>query len=376
MRVAIIHSWFLSSGGAEATVDALAQIFPSADFFALFVDEGHLTASLRGRTVKTLGLDWLPAKYSFYRQLLAFYPFMFERFDLRGYDLVITSDSSVAKCIITDQETVHICYCYSPMRCLYDQYREYLNTFPVGIRSIFALAAHYVRALDFIAAQRVTLMIGDSYHIARRIKKYYGCHSEVIYAPVNTSSGYIAQQTGDYYLSVGRLTTGKHVDLIINACNRLGKRLLIVGSGREKEKLVEMAGPTIEFAGRLSDAELSKAYAECKALLFSANEDFGIVPVEAQSYGRPVIAFGQGGCLETVIDMETGLFFFEQTEESLMGAIERFEAIEGTFDPNRIQELARRFDTTVFKQQILRTVQTLMTNAESGDPELYTAGTA
>jgi len=360
MRVAIVHPWFLASGGAELTVDVLAEVFPEADFFTLFVDKNHIPPRVRGRNIISLGLDWLPAKYTIYRYLLPFYPLAFESFDLRGYDLVISSDSCVAKGVLTDQGTVHICYCYSPMRCLYDQYRDFCDGFYLIGRIAFAMTAHYVRIWDYIAAQRVTSLVADSHHIADRIRKYYRRDSKVIYPPVNIENAYIDDMVGDYYLSVGRLTEPKKVDLLIEACNQLGRRLIVVGSGREMSRLKKLAGKTIEFVGRVSDSERSRLYAQCRALLFPPYEDFGIVPVEAQAHGRPVIAYGLGGSRETVIDSVTGLYFQEQTVASIVDAILRFESVEETFIPERIQRHAKNFDTEVFKVAMRKLAQDLI----------------
>lgn len=365
MRVAIVHPWFLAEGGAEKTVEVLAAMFPDADLFTLIFEDRHVPPSLRKRKMQSLNLQWVPAKYKLYRYFLLFYPMAFEALDLRGYDLVITSDSCVAKGVLLDQTTIHLCYCYSPMRCLYDQYWQFYYHFPVFSRHVFAFVAHYVRMWDYIAAQKVTALVADSYHIAQRINKYYGRPCRMIYPPVDTGKGYIASEVGNYYLSVGRITNAKRVDLLIEACNQLGRRLIVVGSGRELPRMKRLAGPTIEFSGRISDDELSRLYAKCKAFLFPAEEDFGIVPVEAQAYGRPVIALGRGGSLETVIDGVTGIYFNEQTVEAVKEAILRFEDTSDRFLPETIQRNARRFDTAIFKQAINELVVEL--GASSGN---------
>ncbi|MDE1178856.1 MAG: glycosyltransferase [Edaphobacter sp.] len=352
MRVAIVHPWFLAFGGAEQTVSALADIFPTADIFTLYCDKKTLPANLRDRKFITSSLNRIPWRYTLYRHLLPIYPYFFESLDLRGYDLIVSSDSCLAKGIITDQDATHICYCHSPMRCLYDQYREYLEDLPPVVRSIFGFTSHYLRMWDFIAAQRVDLLIANSKNVAHRISTYYHAPSEVIYPPVQAQKGYIHPEPGDYFLTVGRLTTPKRVDLLIEACNRLKKRLIIVGSGRERRKLQSLAGETVHFEGYVTDEQLAELYARCRAFLFAADEDFGIVPVEAQSYGRPVIGYGHGGLLETVIEGTTGVFFKEQTVESVMEAILHFETIEGTFHPNMIQRHAKEFDESLFKMRL------------------------
>jgi glycosyltransferase involved in cell wall biosynthesis len=311
---------------------AMAEGFPDADIFTLFCDEKTIPVSLSRHRIIPSALNWLPAKYRLYRHMLPLYPMGFEAMDLRGYDLVLSSDSALAKGVILDQGSTHVCYCHSPMRCLYDQSREYIEDMPWYARPVFRIASHYLRVWDFVAAQRVDLLLANSGNVAQRIRSYYNLPSQVIYPPVQTQAGYLSSDTGDYFLSVSRLTPPKRVDLLIEACNRLGKRLIIVGKGRERTRLLKLAGSTIEFEGHVTDHRLKELYAQCRAFLFAANEDFGIVPVEAQSYGRPVIAYGTGGSLETVIEGQTGVYFREQTVSSVVDAIERFELIESTYE--------------------------------------------
>jgi glycosyltransferase involved in cell wall biosynthesis len=236
------------------------------------------------------------------------------------------------------------------------------------------------RDADFIGAQRLDHIIANARHIGERIWKYYRRESTVIYPPVNVKSAAISERKGDYYFSVGRMTELKRDDIIIEACNRLGRRLIVAGTGREEKKLRAMAGPTIEFLGRVDDATLTKLYSECRALLFAANEDFGIVPVEAQAHGRPVIAFGEGGSLETVkIDSSdpscnTGILFPEQTPESLMQAILDFEAIEDRFNPQTIRDHALQFDRDVFETQIkLYIEEAMQAHREKPLPRIWTS---
>jgi glycosyltransferase involved in cell wall biosynthesis len=355
MRIAIVHPWYLANGGAEQTVNVMADLYPEADFFTLFYRSQDLPSSLRDRRVKALWWNWLPAKYRWFRYLLPLYPLAFESLDLRGYDLVLSSDSCVTKCILVDQDTTHICYCHSPMRCLWDMRLEFsANMFPLA-RPIFTVGTHYVRQCDFAAAQRVDMFVANSKNVAERIRRFYRRESLVVYPPVDTRKGYISDHTEDYYLTVGRLVDTKRVDLLIAACNKLRRRLIIVGTGRDEQRLKAMAGPTIEFAGKAPDQQLQRLYARCRALLFAADEDFGIVPVEAQSFGRPVVAFGHGGILETVIGLgnrsaehPTGVYFLEQTCESIEKAILQFERCEGDFQPSEIQKHAATFDTRNF----------------------------
>jgi glycosyltransferase involved in cell wall biosynthesis len=380
MRIAIVHPWFLAQGGAEQTVNVLAAMYPGADFFTLFYREQDLPANLAGRSITASAWNWLPAKYRLFRYLLPLYPLAFESLDLRGYDLIISSDSCVTKCILIDQGAVHVCYCHSPMRCLWDLRREFRENMRSIARPIFALGSHYVRQCDFAAAQRVDTFIANSKNVAERIQSFYRRKSRLLYPPVNTSKGYIAEKTENYYLSVGRIVQTKRIDLLIAACNALRRKLVIVGTGREEKRLKAMAGPTIEFKGRVSDEELGDLYARCKAFLFAADEDFGIVPVEAQSYGRPVIAYGHGGSLETVVGVgsspdgfATGLFFREQTADSVKEAILDFERIQSMFNPVEIQKHAAKFDAQHFVSEIANIVADAVTRSGSANRDRATA---
>ena len=367
MKIAIVHPWYLANGGAEQTVNILAEAYPTADFFTLFYTEKDLPSKIRGRKITAHKWNWLPGKFRYYRHLLPLYPLLFESLDLRGYDLVISSDSCVAKGILVDQGAVHVCYCHSPMRCLWDLYWEFSKSFPALIRPIFTLGSHYVRQWDVSAAQRVDAFVANSRYIAQRIRKYYRRTSTIIYPPVDTHKGYLSETHGDYYLSVGRLTNIKKIDLLVHACNRLQRRFIIAGAGRELNRLKSIAGPTIEFVGRVPDRELSELYARCRAFLFAADEDFGIVPVEAQSYGRPVVAYGRGGTLETIVPVDdpegrppTGVFFGEQTVDSISDAILRFEAVETRFQPIHIQRHAQQFDSKVFARRMQELVEDVL----------------
>ena len=248
------------------------------------------------------------------------------------------------------------------MRYLWDGYSAYFHSMRPPAQTIFGITSHYVRNWDYSAAQRVDHFIANSQYVAGRIRKYYRRESTIIYPPISTSKSYLAGRHENYYLAVGRLVAYKRTDILINACNKLGRKLLIVGDGPERRKLERHSPKNIEFLGELADSELGKLYAQCRALLFAADEDFGMVPLEAQSYGRPVIALGKGGSLEAVRgtytpigeqgadgdDAMTGVFFKEQTADSLANAILSFESCEELFLPHRIQSHARRFDTSIF----------------------------
>jgi len=292
--------------------------------------------------------------------LLPLYPFALEQFDFSDYDLVISSESGPAKGIITSPRSCHICYCHSPMRYIWDMYHESRKSMNPLTRLIFSATAHYMRLWDFNAASRVDHFVANSHYIAARIRKCYRRESTVIHPPTDVSSGYISSRIDDYYLVVSRFVPYKRVDLAIAACNRLKRRLRIVGTGPEYKSLRKMAGPSIEFLGKLDERSLRDNYARCRALLFPGEEDFGLVPVEAQSHGRPVIAYGHGGALESVIDEtssgynsseSTGIFFESPTPESLCEAICRFETVEKEFRPEFIRNSVERFSVERFKTE-------------------------
>jgi glycosyltransferase involved in cell wall biosynthesis len=359
LRVAVVHYWYAALGGAERVEEAIAEIFPQADFYALVASEQAIPPALRNRRLTTSFMQRIPGVRRWHRHFLPLYPFALEQFDLSGYDLVISSESGPAKGVITSPRSCHICYCLSPMRYIWDMYHEYRKKMNPLTRLAFSLAAHYARQWDVSTAARVDYFAAISDYVAARIRKYYRRESTVIYPPVDVSAGYVSAKIDDYYLAVGRLVPYKQIDLAIRACNRLGRRLWIVGTGPEYKQLKKMAGPTIEFLGKLDENSLHECYARCRAFLFPAEEDFGIVPVEAQSFGRPVIAFGCGGALETVIGLgeggnpkaASGIFFEEQTAESLCGAIVAFEKAETAFSPEFIRAHAQYFSSERFKQE-------------------------
>jgi glycosyltransferase involved in cell wall biosynthesis len=362
LRVAIVHHWFISRAGGERVIDTIASIFPTADLFTLFLDQQKLPPALRKHKITTSFLDRIPGARRAHRHLLPFYPLAVEMLDLSGYDLVITSDSGPMKGVVTDPSSTHICYCHSPMRYLWDGHSAYLRSMPPLTQTMFGLASHYVRNWDYSAAQRVDHFIANSNYVAGRIRKYYRRDSTVIHPPINTAQSFLADKHEDYYLAVGRLVPYKCTDLLIDACRKLGRKLVVVGDGPEMKRLTKKSAKNVEFLGEVDESQLRGVYAKCRALLFAADEDFGMVPLEAQSYGRPVIAFGKGGSLETVVGTYspsreqkngqepaiTGVFFPEQTADSLAKAILSFESSEELFRPQRIQLHARKFDTAVF----------------------------
>jgi len=364
LRVAIVHYWFVKFRGGERVVEVLAEMFPRADLYTLALDPEALSPPLRRRKFTTSFLQKFPRIQQHYKKLLPLFPLALEQFNLNDYDLVISSESGAAKGVLTRPHTCHICYCHTPMRYIWDMYHQYRASPGMGAvaRMAFSLSAHYMRLWDYAAAARVDYFVANSRNVAGRIRKHYHREATVIYPPVAVSAGCISSQVEDYYAVVGELVDYKRVGLAIEACNRLGRPLRIIGEGQEYKRLRSLAGPTVKFLGHLRDQDVRENYARCRALLFPGEEDFGIVPVEAQSFGRPVIAFGRGGALETVVggfptdlfapETSTGVFFAEQSADSLAAAIRFFESNEGRFSPAFIRRHAERFDASHFKAEM------------------------
>jgi glycosyltransferase involved in cell wall biosynthesis len=362
LRIAIVHYWFVRRRGGERVVEVLADMFPQADIFTLVVDRDSLAKSLQARKITASVLQKLPGVKRYYRRLLPLFPIALEQFRLDGYDLIISSESGPAKGVITPAQACHICYCHSPMRYLWDMFHQYQQDAGPVSRALFTLSAHYVRMWDLATASRVDHFVANSEHVASRIRKHYRREAKVIYPPVEVSAARVCDSVGDYYLVVSELVDYKRVDLAVEACNRLGRPLRIIGDGTEYKRLRRLAGPTVQFLGYLPDEAVRENYAHCRALLFPGEEDFGIVPVEAHSFGRPVVAYGWGGALETVDgffvgeppspESATGVFFSRQCVESLVEAIRVFESVEPRFSPAFIRAQAERFEVSRFKKEM------------------------
>jgi glycosyltransferase involved in cell wall biosynthesis len=366
LKVAIVHPWFCSLGGGEKVIEEIATLYPQAHIFALVSFPEMIPPSLQGREIHTTFLNAIPGIRKIRQELMVLYPTAIESMNLSAYDLVISSAGPVTFGVNVRQDATHICYFHSPGRSWWDQYAQRQESLSEIGKLMYTLCATYVRSWEFSAAQRIDHVLANSYYIAHRVHKYLRRTPTVIYPPVDTFKGYLASKHDDYFLSLGRLEKRKCLDLVVRACNRLGRRLIIAGVGPEEKSLKKIAGKSIEFCGRVSDNELRKLYANCRAFLFAADEDFGIVTVEAQSYGRPIIAYGHGGSLETVRindsqgRSDTGVFFPEQTVESVVEGILRFERQENAFLPAKIQEHSRQFDTTIFACKIKKFIDVAM----------------
>lgn len=349
MNIALIHDWLTNVAGAERVLLAIKEIYPDAPIYTS-VFEAKAAKPFSNYEIHTSYLQ----KNSLFRKrreiLVPYTPLAFESFDLSKYDVVITNTTFPAKGIITKPETLHICYCHTPTRYLWESQidQRASNGKLSGLRQ---KVAHKLRIWDLVASSRPDYYFANSKTVQARIKKYYRRDSEVIYPPVEIDRFKIAatEELKDYYLFVSRLVDYKKCDIVIQAFNTLGLPLKIVGSGPQKRQLRKMAKSNIEFLGFVSDQDIIKYYSEAKAFIFAAEEDFGIVPVEAMASGRPIIAYGEGGASETIIAGKTGEFFYEQTPKAIIEAVKQFDATK--YDPVIIRQRAEEFSKSKFKTE-------------------------
>jgi len=359
MKVALVHDYLNQMGGAERVVLALHEIFPDAPLYTSIYDPERVDAAFRSMDIRTTFMQKLPLVTKHHQPYLPLYPFAMESLDLRGYDLVLSSSSAFGKGVITKPETMHICYCHTPMRWCWN-YDEYVEREQLGktARCVLPLLIAGMRVWDQTSSMRVDHFIANSPVVAERIRKYYRREAVVIPPPVEVQRFPFdpTTQPEDYFLVVSRLIPYKRIDLAIEACSRLHLPLVVIGGGRDEERLRKLAGPTVRFLGKLSDDEVLHYFSHCRAFLFPGEEDFGITPLEAQAAGRPVIAYGAGGALASVIEGVTGTFFRQQTVESLMEVLATFD--ERRYDPQSIHNHALEFDTPRFKRRILQFIET------------------
>lgn len=349
MRVAIVHYWLVSMRGGEKVVEALCDMYPEADIFTLVYDESRVSEKIKRHKVTSSFLQKIPGAVKHYQSLLPLMPFALESLDLSGYDLIISSESGPAKGIIAPPHSTHVCYCHSPMRYIWDHYHSYRANAGLASRMLLPWMAPLLRSWDVSTSMRVDRFVANSHHVRARIGKYYGRSATVIYPPVAVDDYAPATETGDFYLCAGQLVSYKRVDLAVRAFTKMGRNLVVIGEGKELAALKAIAGPTITFLGRAPFPVLKEKLARCKALIFPGEEDFGLIPVETMASGRPVIAFGSGGALETVVPGLSGVLFHEQTPEAIIEAVHAFEAESAAFDPAAIREHAARFSTRNFK---------------------------
>ncbi|MDD5559188.1 glycosyltransferase [Candidatus Methylomirabilis sp.] len=382
-RVALIHDWLTGMRGGERCLETLCELFPGADIFTLLHVKGSVSKTIEERRIRTSAIQSLPFAAGCYRYYLPLFPWAIERLTLDRYDLILSSSHCVAKGVKPPPDALHIAYLYTPMRYIWDMQDAYIGSGRMGpvSRLMLRAIAERLRRWDIGVNTRVDHFVAISQHVADRIRRHYGREAAVIYPPVETTRFHIAERTDDYYLVAGAFAPYKRIDLAIEAFNRLGRRLVIVGEGQESRRLRHMAGPTIEFLGWRPDSEVADLLSRCHALVFPGEEDFGILPVEAMACGRPVIAYGKGGVTETVIPLDrsmfdvqcsephhtfslqpsafnpeprppTGVFFDEQTVEALIQAIDLFEQSADRFDPEALRTHALTFDRSIFEKRI------------------------
>ncbi len=366
MKVAVVHEWLTTKAGSESVIEQILTLYPEADLFVLvdFLPEAD-RAFLAGHRIKTSFIQNLPFAHKKYRSYLPLMPLAVEQFDLSGYDLVISSSHAVAKGVLTGPDQVHISYVHSPIRYAWDLQHIYLRESGLtkGLRGILAkLILHYMRLWDCRTACGVDQFVANSNYIARRIKKVYGRSAQVVYPPVHLDK-YIAgtQPREDFYLAVSRFVPYKKMSLIVEAFTRLpDRRLIVIGDGPDLKSAKEQASANVTFLGYQAQDVVIDHMQRAKAFVFAAEEDFGIAPVEAQGCGTPVIAFGRGGATETVVDGQTGVLFPEQTPESLIEAIKKFEVLAPQLKATTIRENAERFSVARFKEGIQKIVDEAM----------------
>lgn len=360
MKVAIIHDWLTNMGGAEQVVINFKKIFKDAPIYTTFYTPDNLSDELKNIDVRTSYLQKKNKKVIDHKKYFPFMPKAFEAFDLNDYDLVISSSSSCAKGVITNPNSIHICYCHTPMRYAWEKRDEYTKNMGKLKKKLVDILLHYMRIWDVTSSNRVDYFIANSNEVRNRIMKHYKREAYVINPPVRCEYFDISDTDGDYYLVLSRLVSYKRFDLAVKACKELNKKLVVIGEGPEKENLQKLAGGSenIVFLGRQPDEVVKKYLSECKALIFPGEEDFGIVPVEAQSCGRPVIAYGKGGVLDSVIPGKTGIFFKNQTVEDLEEAILKFETMR--FDKREIREHALKFDEKEFRKKIITFIEKII----------------
>ncbi|HKB68253.1 MAG TPA: glycosyltransferase [Pyrinomonadaceae bacterium] len=352
-KIALVHDYFIQMGGAERVAAAMHDSFPTAPIYTTVALPHRLPKELRGADIRTSAMQLLPGIEQRFRQYFMLYPFAVEHFDLSEFDLIFSSSSGYAKGVRRRSNAIHVCYCHTPMRWAW-RYEDYVarENFGRVTRSLLPLSLWGLRKWDLRAAQQPNFYIANSRLVAKRIKEIYGREAFVIPPPIEVDRFQMSSVVDDYYLVLSRLVPYKRIDLAIEACNRLGRRLVIIGDGPDRARLEKLAGPQTQFLGRQSDSQVNHYASRCRALLFTGEEDFGMVPLEVNAAGRPVIAFRGGGAMETVVDGITGVFFNQPTSASLEGAMEDFESRR--WHQQSLRKHAEKFDRSVFTFRILQ----------------------
>ncbi len=365
MKVAIIHYWLVGMRGGEKVLEALCEMYPQADIFTHVYVPEMVSDRIRQHNIIPTFINSLPRAARMYKTYLPLMPLALEQLDLRGYDLIISSKSGPAKGIIAPPDALHVCYCHTPMRYIWNMYHIYRDSAGRVARLVMPPLTHYLRMWDVTSAARVDSFIANSATVARRIHRYYGANSVVIHPPVDTDAFSIVapSELDDYYLMAGELVSYKRPDLAVAAFNEMKLKLVVIGGGDMLDEIRRLAGPTVTVLGSQPFDVLKQHYARCRALIFPGEEDFGMVPVEAMASGRPVVAFGQGGATETVAKGLSGVFFAEQTVGAISSAVRSLAAIE--IDPKKIAAHASQFGRDQFFQKMRAHIDGLLAGKAS-----------
>ncbi|WP_170464907.1 glycosyltransferase [Ruegeria arenilitoris] len=360
MKVALVHYWLTGMRGGERVLEQLVNLYPQADLFTHVADPDKLSPLLRSRPIQETFIGKFPGARRHYQKYLGFMPRALEELDLSGYDLIISSESGPAKGIIAPPGTPHICYTHSPMRYIWDQYGAYSSRLSRVERLYFSHLAHRLRIWDVSTAARVDKFVANSNFVAQRIRRYYHRDAQVVHPPVDLDAYRLPEKTSDrsHYLFVSELVPYKKADLVIEAFRGFDRHLVVVGDGSQRSELERNLPPNVKLLGRVPSADLPGLYQTAKALIFPAEEDFGIVPVEAMACGTPVLAYGRGGVRDSVVEGRTGLFFDTQSTESIIDSIRLFENIQFRFAD--ISEHARGFGADRFRREFSDVVETVL----------------
>ncbi|MEK3783126.1 glycosyltransferase [Paenibacillus sp. FSL R5-0810] len=366
VKVAIVHDYLNQMGGAERVVAVFHKMFPEAPIYTTIVDRDKLLPELKDADIHTTWMQRIPGILRRFKLFFWLYPFAVSSMKLKGYDLILSSSSAYAKGARKGRDSVHICYCHTPMRFAWN-FESYMEGVPVpkNVKRIAKWLTYPLQAWDRRNSKRVDRLIANSTIVKERIGHTYGMNATIIFPPVEISRFSVGEgDPKDYFLVVSRLVSYKRIDLAVEACSRLGRKLIVIGDGPDRPRLEQLAGNTVTFLGRRSDEEVVSHMQRCKALIFPGIEDFGITPLEVNACGRPIVAFRGGGALDTVVAERTGLFFEEQSVESLAETIERFDQYE--WDPARIREHAEAFGEHVFIERLQSSIDGLMGARERG----------
>ncbi len=363
LKTALVHYWLVRRRGGEAVLESLGRLVPHADLVTNVLDPSSLFGSLERMPLRTTFVNRLPAARKLYPAYMPLMPMALEGLDMNGYDLIISSEAGPAKWVLPSPSAVHICYCHSPLRYVWDQRHTYFNKLPPVLHPLAHLMGRSIRHSDLLSSFRVTMFVANSHFVASRIRQYYRREAEVIHPPIDLDD-YTAGAAEDFYLCAGQIVSYKRVDIAVEACRRLGRRLIIAGDG-DVSRLRDMAGPYVTFLGRVDRPVLLDLMRRCRALLYPGVEDFGLVPVEVMASGRPVIAYGEGGVMDTVEPGVSGILFDRQDADALASAILDFEALESRLEPDACRRSAERFARPNFERKFTA----LATHALNGGHE-------